>query len=176
MKHYSHLILACLVMLLSACSSITKDIKVDAEVAPETVISKYKSYDWLGSLEALNDPNNDWQPTDIDISGDIKYLIDHELRSRGLFKTTGTPELAVSFFIGVDMENTELKMDEETKKQFNQKVPKAGLVVALIDVNTGKVVWFGAATGDVQNNPSSEIVRERLRYSIKEMFKLMPSK
>ncbi len=151
-----------------------KDIKITANQEPGVIFSAYKSYDWLGAAGILNDPNNTWQSPGIDISGDIKYLIDRELRKRDLFKTTGKPDLAVSFFIGVDMDNQELKLDEETKIELKKTTPKAGLVVVLTEVESGKVVWLSVATGDVQEQRTAELVRQRLDFTVTEMFKKLP--
>ena len=100
MKKITPYLLAVFLMLLSSCAYFdkqnqeteataqtvennTQDIQVDAKTNPKTNISGYKTYAWLGTAEELNDPNNKWQPPKIDITGDIKYLIDRELRKKG---------------------------------------------------------------------------------------------
>lgn len=175
MKYFSALLFACSLLLLSGCSTTNKDIQITAEHEPSSVFSEYKSYDWLGSAAILNDPENVWESVGVDVAGDIKYLIDRELRKRQLFKTSGRPDLAVSFFVGVNMDNQELKIDEETKIELKKTIPKAGLVVVLSEVTSGKVVWIGVATGDVQKNRTPELVRERLDFAVTEMFKRLPN-
>jgi len=174
MKYFKAIIIACSLLLLSACSTCNKDIKISTEQEPNAIFTEYKSYDWLGAAGVLNDPDNTWQSTGIDISGDIKYLIDRELRKHNLFKTTGKPDLAVSFFVGINMNNKELKLDEETKIELKKIIPKAGLVVVLTEVESGKVVWMGVATGEVQKERTPELVRQRLDFAVTEMFKQLP--
>ena len=174
MKNLKTLFIACSLLLLTACSMGNKDIKITADQEPGVIFSAYKSYDWLGAAGILNDPNNSWQSTGVDVSGDIKYLIDRELRKRNLFKTTGKPDLAVSFFIGVNMDNQDLKLDEETKIELKKTIPQAGLVVVLTEVKSGKVVWLGIATGNVQEQRTAELVRQRLDFAVTEMFKELP--
>lgn len=174
MKKFYFVFLSALLLLLSGCASVTSDIKVDAEAAPNVTLHNYKTYDWLGSFSALNDPNKTWQPPNINIVGDIKFLVDRELRRRGIYSTNGKPDLAVSFFVGVDMENQVLKLDPDTKIELNKNIPKAALVVALIEVDSGHVVWLGVANGEVQEGVTEEVVRQRLDYTVREMFKLMP--
>ena len=174
MKKYYLVVLSALLSLLSGCATVTNDIEVEAELTPNVTLSNYKTYDWLSSHGVLRDPNKTWQPPKLDIAGDIKFLIDSELRKREVYSTNGTPDLAVSFFIGVDMEHQELQLDPETKIKLNKKIPKGALIVALVDVATGEVVWLGEAVANIQENVSDEVVRKRLEYAVREMFKLLP--
>ena len=160
--------------LLSGCASVTKDIQVDALSSKS--LAEYKTYAWLGRSSVLHDPEQKWQPPKMDIFGDIRYLIDRELRKKGIFSAVEEPELAVTFFTGVDMEAMELKVDDKTKKEILTNVPKAALLVFLIDVQTEEAIWVGKATAEIHTNPTDEVVRERLDYAIKEMFKKMPVK
>ncbi len=174
MKYFNMAFIAAIFLLLTACACVTGDIQVDANIDPKAKLDGYKSYDWLGTGSLLNDPNKVWQPTTVDVAGDIKYLVDRELRKHKIFSTTSKPDLAVAFFMAVDMEAMELKEDPESKDEVLKNVPKAGLVVVLIDVETGYAVWLGVAEGDIQENPTEEIVRSRLDYAVSKMFKLFP--
>ena len=174
MKKYYLVFLCAMLLPLCGFASVTSDIKVDAEMAPNVTLHNYKTYDWLGSFSALNDPNKTWQPPNVNIAGDIKFLVDRELRRREIYITNGKPDLAVSFFVGVDMENQVLKLDPETKIELNKNIPKAALVVALIDVDSGHVVWLGIANAEVQEGVTEKVIRQRLDYTVREMFKLMP--
>jgi len=174
MKKYYLVLLTAFSLLLSGCATVTRDIQVEAELIPNVELSNYKSYDWLSTRGILKDPNKTWQPPSLDIAGDIKFLIDRELRKRNVFGTSAKPDLAVSFFIGIDMEHQDIQIDPETKLKLNKKIPKGGLIVSLIDVASGQVVWLGAATADIQKNVTDEVVRERLDFAIREMFKLLP--
>lgn len=174
MKKIYFVLLSASLLLLSGCATVTSDIKVDAEVAPNATLDRYKTYDWLGAFTALNDPNKTWQPPNIDIVSDVKFLVDRELRKRDIYSTSNTPDLVATFFIGVDMENKTLQLDPDTKIELNKTIPKAALVVVLIDVASKEIVWLGEANGDIQKNATPEIARERLDYAVREMFKLMP--
>jgi hypothetical protein len=169
-------IISTLLLILSACASVslTKDIKVDAKVDQKAELSGYKSYAWLGAAKLLNDPEKKWQAPKMDIAGDIKYLIDRELRKREIFAATESPDLVVGFFMGIDMETMELKEDPNDNIEVLQNVPKAGLIVVLVDAETGFVVWMGVAEGDLHENASDEMVRTRLDYAVSKMFKLLP--
>jgi PBP1b-binding outer membrane lipoprotein LpoB len=175
MKKYHLVFLSAMLLLLSGCASVTSDIRVGAEPAPgATIANNYKTYDWLGSFSLLNDPNNTWQPPDVNIAGDIKFLIDRELRKKGIQRAIDTPDLTVTFLVGVDMENQILKLDPDTKIELKKKIPKAALVVALMEVDSGDIVWLGVADAEIQKGVTAEVMRQRLDYAVREMFKLLP--
>lgn len=174
MKIFNAALLVFFLILMSGCASVTKDIKVDAQAAKSVMLSDYKSYAWLGKISLLRDPEKKWQPPKMNIAGDIKYLIDRELRKRAIFSHATDPDLAVAFFMGVDMKAMTLKVDPETQKEMLENVPRAALVVVLIDTETDYVVWMGKATADLQINPTDEIVRERLDFAVSEMFRKIP--
>lgn len=174
MKTFSAVLLSTLLLLLGGCASVTSDIKTDAEVDPTVKLSGYKSYAWLGDAGVLNDPEGKWQPPKMNISENIKSLIDREMQKHGYYLYAENPDLAVMFFMGVDMENMRLKTDPNTQQDILKKVPAAGLVVALVDVKTEYVVWVGAATGELQQNPSDETIRKRLDYAVTQMFRKLP--
>ncbi len=166
--------LAFTLILMSGCASVTSDIIIEAKTANTANLSGYKTYVWLGEGAVLNDPDKKWQPPKMNLAGDIKYLIDRELRKREIYNTVTDPELAVVFFMGIDMEAMKLQMDPETKKEMMENTPRAALVIALIDTKTKFVVWIARATADLHDNPSDELVRERLDYAVTQMMKKMP--
>ena len=69
------------------------------------------------------------------------------------------------------MTSLELKEDPESKKQVLTNVPKAALVIALVDADTGYTVWLGFAEGDVQEQQTIENIRARIDYAVSEIFK-----
>ena len=77
----------------------------------------------------------------------------------------------MAFAAGVDMTSLELKEDPESKKEVLTNVPKAALVIALIDAKTGYTVWLGFAEGDVQEQQTIENIRARIDYAVTEIFK-----
>jgi uncharacterized protein YceK len=176
MKILNVAVLAFVLTLMSGCASVTSDIIVDAKTSPTADLSGYKTYAWLGKAALLKDPEKKWQPPKMNIAGDIKYLIDRELRKKKIFSTVSNPQLAVVFFMGIDMEAMELKMDPQAKTEILKNVPAAALVVALIDTKSELVVWIGKATAELSENPSDEVVRKRLDYAVTEMMKKLSVK
>lgn len=160
-----------LAIFLSACASITKDIKVETASDPKVNLSAYKTYTWLGSAEVLNDPDEKWTPAKFDVSSDIKFLIDRELRNKNLTEVRPEDaEIAMSFFTGIDMAAQELKADPKSQVKIPATVPKAALIVIALDLKTGYVIWMGVATGDVQDDATMEVTKARIDFAITKMF------
>jgi len=152
----------------------TEDIKVEAEADPKVKFSGYKSYAWLGSVGILSDPEGRWKQPEFDVDTEIRFLIDRELRKRGLSETGSKPDMLVAYAMGVDMDALKIKENPETKKKILKTVPKGALLVILVDPETEYVMWLGSVSGEVQKNPDTETVKKRLDYAITQMMKKIP--
>ena len=164
-----------LVLLVAGCaSSVTKDIQVETQADPKANFSGYKTYAWLGSAQILHDPYGQWEPPPFDADAEIKYLLDRELRERGMTESSASPDLLVVFASGVDMEALDLKEDPASKEKFLTNVPQGGLLVAFVDSASGFVIWAGVASGEVQDDLDVETVQKRLEYAVKQLIKRIP--
>ena len=163
------------VLLLSACSTTpVEDIKINAESDPKAQFSNFKTYAWLASAQVLFDPEGQWEPRDVDIDAEVQRIISIELRMRGKVEDTTNPDILVVYAAGVDMTTLGLKEDPETSQKLLDNIPKAALIIALIDADTGYVVWLGEAVGEVQQQADEATVRARIEYAVSEMFRLLP--
>ncbi len=157
-------------LLVSSCVTLTNDIETKIHAAPDVDFSTYKTYAWVGSAQIVFDPVGQWEQPTLDTDEEVKFNINRELRNKGLFEVTSKPDLLVAFAAGVDMTVLELKEDPESKKQVLTNVPKAALVIALIDANTGYTVWLGYAEGEVQKQQSIENIRIRIDYAVRKIL------
>jgi len=174
MKKLNSALVALLILFITACASpLTQDIEVDADADPKANLAGYKTYAWLGSAAILYDPKGRWEPPEFDADAEIKFLIDRELRKRGMQEVAVNPDMIVGYAAGIDMEALQLVEDKEAKLQVLQNVPTGSLVIVLIDGNTGNPVWASAAVANVQQEISTADVRKRLDYAVTQMFKLM---
>ena len=175
MKSMLRLFALAFIMMLAACATTpTGDISVDAEADPKARFSGFKTYAWLAAAEIVFDPEGQWEPRNVDIDAEVQLMINNELRKRGITEVNGNPDMLVAYAAGVDMTALGLKQDPETKEKLLANIPKAALVVALIDADTGYVLWIAEAAGQVQEQPDAATVRARLEYAIGEMFRLLP--
>jgi hypothetical protein len=138
-------------MLLSGCASVpTKDIQVDAQADPKASFTGYRTYAWLGSAAIVNDAYGQWEPPAFD------------------------PDLIVAFATGVNMDALGLKVDPETKMDMLSNVPQGGLLIVLLDSDSGFVVWVGVATAEIQESPDAQTVKARLDYAVTQLLKKLP--
>ncbi len=169
-------ILASLVPLLSAaCAMVpTQDIEFQAEADPKARFAGYEDYTWLAEAAMLHDPEGHWEPPTFDVDAEVKFLIDRELRGRGMTENTSAPDAYIAFAVGVDMMALELETHPESQIDVIREVPRGGLLVAFVDAETGFVVWAGVATGEIQEDPDEETVKARLDYAVTKLLKRMP--
>jgi len=163
------------IMMLTACTTApTKDIKVDAEADPKASFSGFKTYAWLASAQIVFDPEGQWEPRNVDIDAEVQSMINRELQKRGITEVNTNPDMMVAYAAGVDMTTLGLKENPETGEKLLENIPGAALVIALIDTDTGYVIWIAEAVGDVQQQADEATVRARIDYAISEMFRLLP--
>lgn len=163
------------IILLTACSTApTKDIKVDAEADPKASFSGFKTYAWLAAAQIMFDPEGQWEPRNVDLDAEVQFMINSQLRKRGISEVSSNPDMYVAYAAGIDMTALDLKESPETKEKMLANITKAALVVALIDADTGFVIWLGEAVGNVQQQADEATVRARIDYAISEMFSMLP--
>jgi len=169
------LALSAVLLLLTGCaSSVTKDIMIEADADPKVNFAGYSTYKWLGSAAIVFDPEGQWEPPQFDADAEIKFLIDRELRKRGMTEATVNADMIVAFAAGIDMASMEIKVDPESELSTLENVPTGALTVILIDGNTGLAIWAGVATAEIQQSPDQEIIRQRLDFAVSSMFKKLP--
>lgn len=168
------LLMLSLVLVFSGCASVpTSDIKVEAEADPKANFKGYKSYGWLGAGAVLNDPQGQWKPPSFDAAAEVRFLVDRELRARGLSESAN-PDMMVAFAAGVDMAALKLKSDPKTKIEALENVPQGALVLALVDSASGFVIWVGTATADVQTAADEKTAKARLDYAVTHLVTQIP--
>ena len=63
-----------------------------------------------------------------------------------------------------------IEVDPESGLEQLKNIPLGSLTVILVDAMTGKAVWIGVATADIQEDPTPESTKQRLDYAVSEMF------
>ncbi len=164
-----------MMLFLTACVVVkTDDIKIKAELDPKVNFSGYKTYAWLGSAAILNDSEGRWEPPSFDADSEIKFLIDRELRKRGMNESSAQPDMIVAFALGVDMDALELKIDQKSKLGRVENIPKGALVIVLVDSTTGYVIWLAEAVANLQQQLTTEETKKRLDYAVTQMLAKLP--
>jgi len=169
----------------------TSDITLEAGADPRANMGGYTRYAWLGAGAELNDPEGRWQPPDFDVGSELKFLIDRELRAKGMSEASEAPDMLVAFLIVVDMEaqldalgvedNAALAQPDAAKEASGDatqsgteewavpEVGKGGLLIMMVDSRTHELVWVGGATADIKNL-DGEQAKARLDYAVKGLL------
>ena len=158
------------ILATSSCATLTDDIVVETHANPDVNYHAYKTYAWAGSAQIIFDPVGQWGQPTLDTDKEVKFVINRELRERGLVQVTSHPDLLVAFAAGIDTSILELKENPNNDKKIVTNVPKAALLIALVDANTGYTVWVGYAVGDAQQQQTIETIRTRIDFAVKEIF------
>jgi len=169
------IILAITLMLFTGCTAFQpKDINTYSEFDSKANFDGYKTYMWLGAAEIVNDPSGAWEPPLFDVDMEVKFLIDRELRKRGLTENSSSPDLVLAFALGVNMDAMEIKVDPETKLEVLENVPQGGMVIIMVDAQTGFAIWAGVAEAEVQEHPTPDTQKARLDYAVTQLIKSIP--
>jgi hypothetical protein len=176
MTHLARFVVPVLVAALwGGCAAAGSDIRVETLHDPKTDLAGYHSYAWVGALEVLKDETGEWSPVGFDLSSEVRLLIDEQLRERGLVFGGEQPDLLVGYVLVVD---TGAQLDELKKRYGDDLVldnrHEGGLLVGLVDAETGKAVWVGAATAQLKKKRTDDEARERLHIAIDKLFDELP--
>ena len=164
-----HLAAVCLgTLLLTGCTTKFADITVQSAASDEVDLSAYNTYAWGVEAAVLRDPDGEWMSANIDIGAEIRHFVERELNTKGLIHASEKPDLLVVYGIGVDM--AALDLVEEGDKIALVESPRGEVLVVLVDTAGRKVVWVGAASGEVEGEPDAYRTRARLDHAISTMF------
>ncbi len=164
-----------LLALLTGCATnITKDIKIDADADPKVNFNGYSTYTWLGSASIVFDSAGRWEPPQFDADAEIKFLIDRELRNRGMSEDSVKPDMFIAYAAGIDMDSLKININPESGLGVLEHLPQGGLIVIMVDADTGLAIWGGTAVANIQENPSQETIKKRLDFAVTQMLKKIP--
>ena len=174
MSKFPITLFAAMLFIAGCASSVTKDIMVDAQADPKVDFKGYATYTWLGSAAIVYDPDGKWEPPQFDADAEIKFLIDRELRKRGMSEDSLNPDMIVAFAAGIDMEIMEIDIDPKSDLVVLENVPMGALTVILVDANSGLAIWAAVATAEIQQSPDQDTIKKRLDFAVTGMFKELP--
>lgn len=158
-------------LLSSSCATITSDIEVETHSDPSIDYKRYRTYAWAGGAQIVFDPIGQWEQPTLDTDEEVKFVVNRELRAHGLNPVDHMPDLLVAYAAGIDISTLELEQDPEGGKDILMDIPKSALLVALMDANTGYIVWLGYAEGETQMKRDMETIKARIDYAVTEIFR-----
>jgi hypothetical protein len=162
-------------VFLSACAKVpTSDIKTRAAVDDTVKFSGFETYSWFAGLGLVKDDTGRWDNGELDVSAELKFIIDKSMRERGLNESSAHPDLLVGFLIVADLNQLQEVSERGGKVSSIEGVGKSALIIELIDARTNHTVWLGAAAGDAKTGRSSAELKERLDYAVTALFRDLP--
>jgi hypothetical protein len=175
------LTLACLAMLLFACSPITK---VYSEEEPGVNLYKYHTFDWLeGPAAKQGSGGPEWLNPRAE--NKIRASVEAQLARYGIKPCDDRPDLMLHFHIVIKNEVFYIQdwwCDEETGTDFGRcnrlrpvNYQEGTLVIDFIDAKTGNQVWRGAAAG-VLEHLSPDKADARIEEATRLIFEKYPEK
>ena len=143
----------------------TDDIEVIALKSEKANLDGYKTYQILDESGFDKDTQ---RKADIDINTELRQTVNTQLAKKAKVPVTKNPDFYVAYMGAADMDAIKEKVDKKGKVTI-ENAPTAGILLALIDANTGEIIYLSSAEGDVKNLPIEE-KRKRLNYAIKEIL------
>lgn len=146
------------------------DLQFFTKSDPAADVTAYKSYAWVAMTGAVRDPEQRWSLPDFNIAKEIAFLIDRELRGKGMTEVAENPDVVIGYSAVVDMEAQKLLQDKDNNMDIIATVPQNALFVVFADPHSGEAVWVGAASGEMQENATDESMKARLDYTVTKII------
>ena len=148
----------------SGCTS-TSDIEVEALTSEKVNLDGYKTYE---IIEGSGIVDNTQRGDNMDIDVEIQQMVNAELAKKGKMPVVKDPDFYVAYMAGTDMDAIEEKINKEGQVTLHER-PTSGMVLVLIDAETGAIIGLSTAEGEAKNLPAKE-AKKRLNYAIKKML------
>ncbi len=169
--------IALLVLLaaVSGCTSSTlyEGIETSAVADPKVNVKGLRTFEWAIGASIMRDTTAAWQAPDFDVNDELGFLIEKELRAKGMRPVNKNPDVYVAFLIVANVEQAKLVRDKAG--DLNLENDSAGaLIVELMDPSSLKPVWRGAAVAPVRDDLTNDQRRERFAHAVHEILEKLP--
>ena len=184
--HYVHrLLLACSIVTLSACSTMTIELDHDASAN----FSNLKTYAWVS--RAKRDPiltriNDEF------VESRVQQAVNSQLATKGYqMQTSGTPDFLVSYYASLRAKlrvRTDYDGYREPSGSLGSSSYAGGtrtrvydfdqglLVLDIVDADTKKLMWRGTAKDAVDLSWSQQRKTAKISEAVRKMLSQFPPK
>ena len=149
---------------ITGCVS-TSDIKTKTVKSVKADLDGYKTYQIVEESGIVDDTKS---ANVKELNTDMRQMMNTELANKGKTKVDANPDFYVAYAAGSDMEAVKIKLDEAGKETVEAR-PEAGILLVLIDAQTGQIIAISAAEGEAKKLPLED-TKKRLQYAINKMF------
>ena len=109
------MLVAAVVVPLVGCAQEYEDIKVITQDYTEADAELRATYAWAAVGAVVRDPDREWTPPSFDLAKEIKFLVDKELRAKGINLYEWSPEELAKYRAAVKAGWTEFATTPESK-------------------------------------------------------------
>lgn len=154
--------------LLLGTTAMAQEVSYDYDKTAN--FAAFQTYAWVPGIN-LKDELNHKRVVD---------AIDVQLVSKGLRETAANPDVLVTYHAGVsrDLEVSGTGWGRYRPAGWSsarvEEVMVGTLVIEMVDARTGKVVWRGVATKDLDTNASPEKREKNISKAAEKVFKKYP--
>ena len=143
----------------------TSDIKTKTVKSVKADLDGYKTYQIVDGSGIVEDTKGD---NIKELNTEMRQMMNTELAKKGKTKVDENPDFYVAYAAGSDMEAVTMKLDAAGKVEVEAR-PEAGILLVLVDAQTGKIIAISAADAEAKNLPLED-TKKRLSYAINKMF------
>ena len=164
-----------LLAAVSGCASskLYEGIQTSAVSDPKVNVKAVRTYEWAIGASIMRDTTAAWQAPDFDVNDEFGFLLEKELRDKGLRPVNKNPDVYVAFLIVANVEQAKLVRDKAG--DLNLENDSAGaLIIELMDPSSLKPVWRGAVVAPVRDDLTDEQRRQRFAYAVHEVLEKLP--
>jgi hypothetical protein len=138
---------------------------------PKANIAGFKTYAWAAAEAEINDPGSKWTLPDLNIANEIIFLVNRELRGRGMTEVAENPEVLLVASAAVDTEALAALKDADSNLTIIKTIPQSSLLLGFLDPTSHETLWVGAASSELKGSTDNEVVKARLDYAIRNIIK-----
>ena len=143
----------------------TSDIKTKTVKSVKADLNGYKTYQIVEGSGIVDDTKS---ANINELNTDMRQMMNTELANKGKTKVDANPDFYVAYAAGSDMEAVKIKLDADGKETVEAR-PEAGILLVLIDAQTGQIIAISAADAEAKDLPLKD-TKKRLKYAINKMF------
>jgi hypothetical protein len=172
MKVLNPLFVLCLVVLISACSSI----KVQTDYNTEADFEGLNTYSWLPTYVRA-------EMNRINV-GRIKNAVNNQLGEKGFEIASSNPDFLVAMHIGVD-QNIRVTQEVYTHGPYRRgywgggrtyvdQYEEGSIIIDVVNAKTKELIWQGTAKSTLKRNTTREKQAKKINKAIAKLLKDFP--
>lgn len=177
MKSFFVLFASAAVLLLMGCSSVS----VTTDYDHEANFAVYKTFDWMTvsqDVVSANVQSTMFQNSLLDKR--VKSSVNTQLTAKGLTQSATNPDLYLMYHTGTQQKVSVTDYGYGYGRWGGgtdvHQYTQGTMIVDIVDAKTKQLVWRGAASGALADQPDPATAAEKIDGIVQQMFQNYPPK